>query len=117
MNIEIADKWVAALRSGEYKQATGALYTGNGYCCLGVLCKVLGEEFINKYQSGPPCTTIRWMVNGEETILPRNVIDRAEMSSSYGCYDARRASLTKDNDGGKTFSEIADIIDKYKHEL
>jgi hypothetical protein len=34
---ELKQKWLDALRSGEYKQATGALKNGNGYCCLGVL--------------------------------------------------------------------------------
>lgn len=28
--------WVAALRSGDYQQATGALRVGDTYCCLGV---------------------------------------------------------------------------------
>lgn len=32
-------KWCNALRSGEYRQATGALQKwDNGYCCLGVAC-------------------------------------------------------------------------------
>jgi hypothetical protein len=43
---EIRDKWLAALRSGEYKQTTSVLRrTISGepkYCCLGVLCEVAG---------------------------------------------------------------------------
>lgn len=42
---EQIDKWVAALRSGEYKQGRGQLYVPkeNSYCCLGVLgCVVHG---------------------------------------------------------------------------
>lgn len=35
-------KWIEALRSGDYEQARGTLYDGEGYCCLGVLCKVAG---------------------------------------------------------------------------
>jgi len=39
MNKEIAQQWVAALRSGKYKRGTGALKTNDGlHCCLGVLC-------------------------------------------------------------------------------
>lgn len=41
--MKIADirKWVKALRSGKYKQGTGALENTPGrYCCLGVACKV-----------------------------------------------------------------------------
>lgn len=42
MDTELKAKWVAALRSGEYQQARGTLFDGEGYCCLGVLCKVAG---------------------------------------------------------------------------
>lgn len=42
MNQELKAKWVAALRSGEYQQATGALKVLDGYCCLGVFCVVAG---------------------------------------------------------------------------
>lgn len=41
MKKEIADKWVAALRSGNYKQTTGMLNRNNeSFCCLGVLCEI-----------------------------------------------------------------------------
>ena len=47
MNQQIKQLWVNALRSGEYKQATGRLRKNDGYCCLGVLCdlhsKTTGE--------------------------------------------------------------------------
>ena len=33
-------KWVEALRSGDYKQAEGALSRGDSYCCLGVACDI-----------------------------------------------------------------------------
>lgn len=42
MKQELKDKWIAALRSGEYQQGRAQLYdeaTG-AFCCLGVLCKV-----------------------------------------------------------------------------
>lgn len=35
---DIAERWVSALRSGEYRQGAGCLHTEDGkYCCLGVL--------------------------------------------------------------------------------
>ena len=38
MNQELKAKWVAALRSGEYKQGQGAMRpTPDTYCCLAVL--------------------------------------------------------------------------------
>lgn len=33
-------KWCKALRSGKYKQARGRLQNENGFCCLGVACKI-----------------------------------------------------------------------------
>lgn len=45
---ELLAKWLAALRSGEYKQSRESLYDGNGYCCLGVLQKIhVGRTWVN----------------------------------------------------------------------
>lgn len=48
MDKELKKKWIDALRSGKYRQGTGRLIrTGiseNEYCCLGVLCSVMGME-------------------------------------------------------------------------
>lgn len=40
MNQELKDKWVAALRSGEYTQGVHYMYAKGKYCCLGVLQEV-----------------------------------------------------------------------------
>lgn len=42
---KLTEKWVAALRSGDYRQGMGMLKSGTQdmqYCCLGVLCDVMG---------------------------------------------------------------------------
>jgi hypothetical protein len=54
MRKDVAEKWVAALRSGKYEQGTTALCTliphfeseetDEQYCCLGVLCEVVQNE-------------------------------------------------------------------------
>lgn len=44
MNQEYKEKWVAALRSGDYKQGRGRLQNEDGFCCLGVLCDVAAKE-------------------------------------------------------------------------
>ena len=43
MNKELKEKWITALRSGEYKQGQTLLHSDedNSYCCLGVLGKIL----------------------------------------------------------------------------
>lgn len=49
MKVDVAERWVAALRSGEYPQGHGALYVADdgedtGFCCLGVLCDLYAKE-------------------------------------------------------------------------
>jgi len=44
MNPEIKAKWLDALRSGEYKQTRYRMKTGEGFCCLGVLCDLYAKE-------------------------------------------------------------------------
>jgi hypothetical protein len=41
MDQELKAKWVTALRSGKYKQARNELSTPKGYCCLGVLARIM----------------------------------------------------------------------------
>jgi len=47
MNKEVKIKWLAALRSGEYKQTIEELQNLEGYCCLGVLCRLAKEDGVN----------------------------------------------------------------------
>lgn len=44
--LENRKKWVEALRSGDYKQTTRELWSDDGYCCLAVAAKVLGDEAV-----------------------------------------------------------------------
>lgn len=44
MKQDIKKRWIAALRSGEYKQTKQMLNDGKGMCCLGVLCDLYGKE-------------------------------------------------------------------------
>ncbi len=45
MNKKLKSKWVAALRSGKFKQGRSALYERGRYCCLGVLAEIQGFDF------------------------------------------------------------------------
>ena len=43
MNIDVKRRWIEALRSGQYRQGAGYLRATDGtWCCLGVLCAVVG---------------------------------------------------------------------------
>lgn len=46
MDAKLKADWVKALRSGNFNQANGRFDPEtDSYCCLGVLCKVVGAEF------------------------------------------------------------------------
>tara|TARA_R110000868_G_scaffold1729_2_gene13869 strand:- start:1789 stop:2079 length:291 start_codon:yes stop_codon:yes gene_type:complete len=48
---EIKEKWLKAMKSGQYKQGFGKLYDegNNTYCALGVLDKVLNMKLGDSY--------------------------------------------------------------------
>ena len=56
MNQDIKQKWVTALRSGEYKQGFCRLRgEANNFCCLGVLCDLAAKDGAGQWDlNGPP---------------------------------------------------------------
>jgi len=105
------EKWCKALRSGNYKQTTGELQSTEGFCCLGVACKVFipvdklrlsSDGFLKgglpSYQQASP----KWL---------RNV--------SHLFYERMGRHLSSLNDDEKlTFDEIADCLEAvFIHEV
>ncbi len=125
MDARIKAEWIKALRSGEYKQAKGDLRVRldpegkeYGFCCLGVLCDMYAKEKgIEKPWSGEGVggcgDGVYTKFNGKQRngTLVQEVKDWAGLEYGNGKYTADN-SLAIDNDNGKTFAEIADIIDK-----
>lgn len=105
-----AKKWVAALRSGEYEQATGQLRRGGRFCCLGVACEVFILE-------GGDLERIGNCYGNVSTILPLVVqqwlgIHEANGQWNLGTPDLRETrALSAANDNGATFDEIATLIE------
>ncbi len=87
------DKWIAALRSGEYKQGFGSLSSTYGeYCCLGVLNVVLG--------------------------LDSDDIDTHYPASQNKMSSTLEADCIEMNDSWRlNFDEIADKLEKRKDEF
>ena len=116
MRKEVKDKWLAALRSGEYKQGKNQLIDGDNYCCLGVLCdihsktvKKKGVRFKdNMYFDGIYYNT---------TELSERVQKWAGINSESGTFkykNGKQSNLIWLNDiKGKSFKEIANIIEKH----
>ena len=117
MNKEIAKLWVAALRSGKYKQGRGYLHSikddNETFCCLGVLCDLYQQDrrkkkkkglFVNKTKP----TRIEYGHMGG--VLPLEVQDWASIDSSVGHAGAQ--SLARLNDHlGYDFKRIAKFIE------
>ena len=68
MNTEIKQKWVNALRSGKYEQGEGKLYSGQGYCCLGVLCDLYSKE-----------NNLKWEFRGDDVIKTEDEIVSSQL--------------------------------------
>ena len=112
MKPAIKKKWVAALRSGKYKQTEGALKEWNptshraGYCCLGVLRELMpthikevarkgGDELLSSAQ-------LKWA-----GLSHKSQDSLANLNDEMG-YDAEKNKQYHMND----FKTIADYIEK-----
>ena len=106
MNPEIKSKWIESLRSDKYKQGKTFLKYNDRFCCLGVLCDIHARETNNQW------TDLNEYMEKQAT-LPEEVIVWAGLDDAIGSYGYKSDSyLIEDNDSGKSFKEIADIIEK-----
>lgn len=112
--------WTAALRSGKYQQGAGQLRQEDYFCCLGVLCDLYREHVDPSMGWDPHRLAFRVPKDedGDGTYIalpPEVVTDWAGLGSIRGEYgdDDEAGILTEHNDGGMTFAEIADIIEKH----
>jgi len=110
---EVVRAWVRALESGEYKQGREYLCQVLNYeyelryCCLGVLCEVIGV---------PKKTRVNIVIFGYENEensdwLPETVSSflGLDSASALTLLDDRY-SLAEMNDDGASFEDIADVI-------
>lgn len=119
MDARIKKLWTAALRSGEYKQGRMQLECDDGsMCCLMVLCKIAEAEGIVRIENGNAIAVTN-EADRSHIVLPEAVMEWAGLQSTTGKYQSTNEDgevfdeeLTEDNDNqGKSFDEIADIID------
>ena len=138
MNPEIKQKWLNALRSGEYPQGRNDLRNGDGFCCLGVLCDIYVKEnnksWMKYEDDADECIPFdelndtlensydHLFLDGEPQLLPQSVMNWAGLESgspevkvnndepdAFGSLKRKLADL---NDSGATFATIADLIEK-----
>lgn len=105
----VAQKWVEALRSGKYEQATKRLRQGNRFCCLGVACDLYATEHDKQWD--------RTYFDGEYAVLPQSVQKWLGLKTDIGGCTSEWRCLSDENDHGATFDEIADLIEQHADEL
>jgi hypothetical protein len=99
---ELVQKWIDALRSGNYQQGQRRLRrVNNTYCCLGVLCDIVDPT--------------KWVLveNAESFVfgqysmayLPPGILDMA------GLLKVGETLVRLNDYEGKSFTEIADYIE------
>lgn len=120
------EKWLKALRSGSFWQTHSVLYDGEGYCCLGVADIVcFNAEFKQDHWGDWVDDTDRSSSLADKranklglhtklTIEERNSIlkQHRNLKNISGAND-RQDILMRLNDSGYTFTQIADVIEKY----
>lgn len=90
IDYDLAQKWIAALRSGKYKQCKNSLRDmQNGFCCLGVLYDIQGGN---------------WDTIDVTEVLPSE--------KAGGLFYGQQKYLAKMNDSIYSFTDIADYIER-----
>lgn len=111
MNQDVMKEWIERLRSGRIGQARKKLRDGGDRCCLGVLCDVYADSAAGRWTDDE----FFWADGeSEHLVLPVPVAVWAGLDSLEGSWDEDpEHTLVWMNDSGRTFSEIADTIEKY----
>ena len=107
MKKEIKTRWLAALRSGQYKQTKNMLTDGKRFCCLGVLCNLHAIETGETWQETSDAITYGL----QYLTLPPSVMVWAGLDSKDPLVGTRL--LSNENDQGMRFKTIAKLIDAH----
>lgn len=107
MKSSIKKKWVAALRSGKYRQVEGNLkVVENGrakHCCLGVLCELYAEAHPD----------VKWTKDHTARLfLGKEEMPDARVRKWAGLDSRTAHTLARMNDDGEKFPAIALHIEK-----
>ena len=125
---DFAKRWVAALRSGEYKQGYQYLHCGNEFCVMGVACDLMRNEL---HIEMTETLTDRYGHSGKMVIerfdgfvrsLPNKVMSKLGFKSwDYrGVFQTKKGeedNLMRLNDSGVPFTRLADLIEQYQEQL
>jgi hypothetical protein len=114
MKQNIKDKWISALRSGDYKQTFGRLRKDDCFCVMGVLCDVVYKE--NVLDISWKAVGGIYYIDNNDTMISQKISNFVGLSIRpviINEYHIKRInSLTRMNDRyNYSFNELADIIE------
>lgn len=123
MKPEVKIAWVDALCSGEYVQGRHSLNRNNHYfCCLGVLCEVAHKRGVvskiceKSYIYMGKCGEMVYLYGndsiGETSLLPKEVVEWAELESQNPKIGHMTAIELNDS-LAVSFEKIAALITKH----
>lgn len=101
---EFKQPWLDALRSGDFIQGTGTLRDNGKHCCLGVLCEAA------RGHSPEIDVDIDHHFDTHSTVL-RSGLTTSLFVIEEGARTTSDLAIINDH-SGKTFSEIADLIER-----
>lgn len=116
---EYKDRWIAALRSGQYKQGTGVLCkVGDDgeqrYCCLGVLAELDGAFVPETNSFGDRMARDRYSGPANSSMyIGKPEHNLAAIPATYEGADAEFLPwvVAAMNDDGRSFEDIADYLE------
>lgn len=110
MDQAVKERWVKALRSGEYIQGQNYLRGPEGDCCLGVLCAVEGISFT---EVDAETSALDGFHNDMQLNIDAYIDCDMLVNDKDGHYDRPENSVTlmAMNDEGKSFDTIANWIE------
>lgn len=116
-NPGIKDRFVSALRSGDYVQTQRTMRRGTEYCCLGVLCHLHRQETqmllwtleedhgiaysYSKHFAAPPPVVWNW------ALMPLEMADKE---------DVKKMLMRLNDHYSWSFKKIADLLERFAQE-
>lgn len=105
--------WIAALRSGDYRQGRNSLCDNRNYCCLGVAAELF-QTPTTEVRTDPEGTVYFDTHCG---VAPTYVMEALGLRGNTGPSRGNPfRSLAALNDNGCSFDEIADILEAHPGE-
>ena len=109
---EFFKKWIAALRSGKYKQGYAYLHRNGRFCAIGVACDLMADKLLlDTTRRG--ATSYNGLENGPPPAVVRELGLQSLAFQRYYTVDGLSIiNIVQANDLGLTFEQIADLAEQ-----